>query len=381
MKKKNIFVIGYNEFNLGELRAIKRAEEYNFIPVLPISEAQQIGVKSDVEALLDKCRKAIDGFDGNVDAIIGFYDFPITLMVFILCREYGLRAPSVESGLMCEHKYWSRNEQSRVIEDHVPGFEAVNPFEVSKINEIGLQPPFWLKPIKAHSSQLGFKINDQSDLDEALKKIRKEIDVFAGPFNYLMTYAAIPEEIKRVDGRYCIAEQLVGGEQCTLSGYVYDGEAHTYGIVDSINYEETSSFFCYLLEINPRMSQSHSDLYAKVSGHSNHQILVQLALGEKPDFAPYAGEYKCAGKFHYRTFEEGRIKKAPSSKDVENIEREFPQTLIFANAREGDKLTPRNREDSYSYLLAKIFTGAENEAELFENYKKIVKKLNIAIES
>ena len=43
-----------------------------------------------------------------------------------------------------------------------------------------------------------------------------------------------------------MAEQVIGGRQCTVEGYVHDGEVVPYGTVDSIRYPQVLSFFYYL---------------------------------------------------------------------------------------------------------------------------------------
>ncbi|MGM0934635.1 MAG: ATP-grasp domain-containing protein [Bacteroidota bacterium] len=426
MEKKNIFVIGLDEFNRGELNSIRKAVQYNFISLFHPSDLQPKSGIPDIEKYIREAEAQLDKFQGSVDGIIGFFDFPITLLTFYLCDKYGTTGPSLRSGIQCEHKYWSRLVQQQVIPDHIPGFTAINPFDPQDFDEVELSKPFWIKPIKAHSSQLGFKIKGREDYEAALEKIRKSIHAFAEPFNTLLDKVNLPEEINEVDGNYCIAEEIINGQQCTVSGYKYEGNVETYGIVDSVNYEDSSSFFYYLLpsglpqevkgqlrdlsnklmqeydlnntpfnieyyydddskeikllEVNPRMSKSHADIYAKVYGRSNHELLVQIASGEEPDYTPEGGTYDCAAKFHYRVFKDGKITRIPSAEELEEMKEEFPDTLIYLKVQEGDKLSELSAQDSYSYLLATIHTGAESREELLEKYKSITDRLNIKID-
>ncbi len=427
MERKNIFVIGLNDFNLGELKSIDQAEKYNFIRVFNKKELQEKYDKPDLESFLEKAREEITDFGGDVDGIIGFFDFPVTLLAFVLSHEFETRSPSLESGFKCEHKYWSRVEQKKVIPEYIPEFTAINPFDAPDFEDIELKKPFWLKPIKSYASQLGFKIENREEYEKNIKAIKDGIHKFADPFNYLLSFIELPDEIAHVDGNYCLAEELISGVQCTISGYVYNGEVRIYGVVDSINYEEAPSFFYYLLpsnlsqnvkermenisekvikqigfdnspfnieffydekndqirllEVNPRMSQSHSDLYAKVKGSSNHEILVKCATGQDPDFKDKRGKYNCAGKFHYRVFrEDGTVKRVPSDEEIQKIEEEFPETIIYVEAMEDKKLSEHPIQDSYSYRLANFYIGAENEEALIEKYHKIIDRLNIEID-
>ncbi|MFW5820646.1 MAG: hypothetical protein ACOCWA_05110 [Bacteroidota bacterium] len=77
MNLKNIFVLGLNDFNLGELKTIDKAENYNFIRVFNKQDLQEKSDKPDLKTFLEKPREEIWGFGGAVDGIIGFFDFPV----------------------------------------------------------------------------------------------------------------------------------------------------------------------------------------------------------------------------------------------------------------------------------------------------------------
>ena len=65
--------------------------------------------------------------------------------------------------LKCEHKYWSRPEQSRSI----PRFNAFDPFDEDPFSSIDIDFPFWIKPVKAFSSQPAFRVDDPDELSAA----------------------------------------------------------------------------------------------------------------------------------------------------------------------------------------------------------------------
>lgn len=62
--------------------------------------------------------------------------------------------------LGCEHKYWSRLQQRQVAPEYVPMFEAVDPFNDAAMDAIGVDTPFWIKPVKSFSSHLGFRVGN-----------------------------------------------------------------------------------------------------------------------------------------------------------------------------------------------------------------------------
>ena len=79
----------------------------------------------------------------TVDAVVGYWDFPVTSMMPILCREFGLPSASLEAILKCEHKYWSRLEQQAALPEAVPAFGIAD--KENPTLPDGLEYPVWLK--------------------------------------------------------------------------------------------------------------------------------------------------------------------------------------------------------------------------------------------
>jgi len=423
MMQKNILVIGYNKFNLQELETVENADAYSFIPLFDSSMQKE--AELDVEGMVQRGREEMEKEEREIDAIISFMDFPYTLIAFLLCEEYGMRGPSLLQGLKCEHKYWSRLEQQQAIPAHIPAFEAVSPFKPTAFADLKVKAPFWIKPVKGFSSQLSYKVENEQGYEDSIRSIREEIDHLAKPFNFFLKKADLPPEIRQIDGSFCLAEESIWGHQCTISGYVYQNEVYSYGLVDSIHYEGTTSFFYYmlptslpeevqqrmekitrqvmkqigfnnspfnieyfynqeedqikLLEINPRMSQSHADIYHKTHGHSNHQVLIKLALGEKPHFRNMEGKYKYAAKLQHRVFEDGVVESVPDQHKIHQLEEKYDDTIIKIDVQAGQRLSELPLQDSYSYALGVVMTGADSKEDLLTKYNHIIQELDIKI--
>lgn len=406
---KNVFVMGLNDFNLALLKTIKGAENYRFHTLLDNAEIEDPEVYR-VEEPLNKARAQLHAFRGSIDAIIGYIDMPVGFMVPILCREFGLPSASLESVLKCQHKYWSRIEQRKVIAEHVPQFSLVDPFSDSPFSQIEVDYPFWLKPVKSAGSYLGFRINNRREFDYCIGIIRDNIRRLSDPFNHVLGYAELPDEIAGVDFSCCLAERIVKGRQCTLEGYVCQGQFHVFGVVDSIRYLNGSTFARYeypsklpahvtdrmidvtqrflshvafddstfnveffwdkqrdkiwLLEVNTRVSQSHSYLFAMVDGASNHQAMVDTALGHQPSMPYREGRYRYAGKFFYRKFEDAIVSRIPHTAEINEIQHRVTDALIDVHVGEGEKLWHLRGQESYSYDLAWIFVAANTRREL-----------------
>ncbi len=420
--KKQVFVIGLDEFNLKKLQRLPEANECEFLPAIYISEMR--GVDSlNIENLIDKAIERIENH-GKIDAIVSYYDFPGTTLVPIIAQKYKLPAPTLESVMKCEHKYWSRLEQRKVISRNIPVFKAFDPFDQEAYQKIEIIPPFWIKPIKSYRSFLAYRINSEYQFNEILKEVCQHINFISEPFNYIFKRYNMPYEFANMK-ETMIAETPITGHQCTVEGYVHDGEVVIYGIVDSVREEDRTSFTRYeypsslpqeiqfrmadlarrvitqiglnnsafnieffynstmninfLLEINPRISQAHTDIFEKIHGISHHSIMLNIALGRRPKALEYKGDFRIAANFMLRTFEPGKVVEVPSEKELEILKEKYPEIEIKVHVKEGMHLSELYGQDSYSFELANLYIGARNNNELLDKYHDCLNNLTFEI--
>lgn len=423
---KHVFVVGLDDFNLELMRALPKAHDYRFHRLYSAEE-----VKSGPEIPI--ARMLLDGLDRlhrfgePIEAIVGYWDFPVSTILPLLRQPFGLPSPSLEAVLKCEHKYWCRLEQRQCIPETSPVFCVVDPFADDPLAQIELDFPFWLKPIKSVSSHLGFRVNNRRDFRHAIEHIRGGIRRFAEPFNHLLNLAGVPEHIARVDGWHCLAESIIArGAQCTVEGYVHQGDVEVYGVVDSIRSgRHRSSFSRYqypsripkaiqaemadisttlmrhiglddspfnieffwdrranrinLLEVNPRISRSHCPLFEAVDGVSHHQVMLDVARGCKPEFPRRQGRYRYAAKFMRRADEDAVVGALPSQRQLSAIHERFPSAKIHLDLCPGMRLSQLKDQDSYSYELAAIYLGANSQHELLRQWESIKEQLNITL--
>ncbi|PXY26978.1 ATP-grasp domain-containing protein [Prauserella muralis] len=415
---KNIFVLALDEENTRTLNRIRGAEDYRFHSLLSVEECQVGDI--EVEELLQKAEAQLDAFDGSIDAIVGYWDFPVSTLRAILCEKYGLPGPSLESIVKCEHKYWSRLEQRKAI-DAYPHFGIVDLDTDDPRPPDGVRYPMWLKPVKSYSSELAFQVRDDEEFDGAVAEIREGIDRVGKPFDYLMGKLDLPAEIADVGGAACLAEEAMSGVQCATEGYVHKGQVVVYGVLDSIDYPGRSSFlrhqypsqlpadaieqlvdtsvrtikqvgmddstfsieFFYnpdarkvcLLEINPRHSQSHAEMFAYVDGVPNHETMVRVGLGQDPEPLHREGPYGIAAKWYHRRFSDALVRRVPTAAEIEKVQRDLPGVIVDIVPSEGMRLSDLPGQDSYSFELAHVFAGARDEAELKDKYERCIAAL------
>ncbi|NGO15189.1 ATP-grasp domain-containing protein [Streptomyces sp. HC44] len=422
MGSVNIFVLGLDEENLEVLLGVPGAADYRYHPLLSQGELQFSG--TPVSDLLDKAERQLREFRGSVDAIVGYWDFPVSMMVPILCRRFGLRSPSLESVVKCEHKYWSRLEQQKAITEY-PRFALLDPADPARPPE-GVRYPMWVKPVKSYASQLAFRVEDDAQLAAALAEIREGIGQIGKPFEYILRQLDLPPEIAEAGGQTCLAEEEISGAQATVEGYSRKGRIETYGVVDSLAYPGTPSFlryqypsalpphmlrrmedlskrviaqigldnstfciefFCHpegagggevsLLEVNPRHSQSHAELFWEVDGIPNHHCMISLALGKDPRLPHREGPYALAAKCFLRRFRDGRVLHRAGAEEIDRLQQEIPGVDVVPVVDEGMQLSQvPQAHDSYSYELAHIYVGAADEGELQRKYDRCVEALD-----
>ena len=240
----NIYVVGLDAFHHRLLETVRGAEHYRFHGLIPYREIVNPESYS-IDELLAHGRRQIEGAADGVDAIIGHWDFPTTSLLPVLRGFAGLGGPRLEAMLTSDHKYWARCAQSLVAPETAPPYAVVDPRDHDAAEQPPLEFPFWLKPVVAFSSYLGFRVEDAEGYARALERIRAGIDRFAEPFNRLAGYAGLDLDDDRHNGARCIAEGLIGGRQCTLEGYILAGEPHVYAVIDSLRGENQVSFAGY----------------------------------------------------------------------------------------------------------------------------------------
>src|SRR5690606_6484679 len=96
-KTANIFVLGLDAPNLATLNRLPERERHAFHGLLTIPELQQGDIP--IVELLTKAEQSLDEFDGTVDAVVGYWHFPVSPMLPRLCRSRGLPSPSLEAVL------------------------------------------------------------------------------------------------------------------------------------------------------------------------------------------------------------------------------------------------------------------------------------------
>ncbi len=421
---RDVVVIGLDETNRESLSSTSYADSCRFISLLDHDEVR--GLEDfDFKGLVTTCEERIESQGIRPDGICTFWDFPVAELALVLAQRHGCPSTTLESVVRAHHKYWSRLLQAEAVPEAVPEFAAVDPFAPDAARSIPLPFPFWLKPVRSFRSHLAFQVHDRHELEAALEQTREGIPRLAGPYDEILAQVSLPPEVASVDGSWCIAEAPIVGRQCTVEGFIYDGVPEVYGIVDSVRAKNRSSFRRYeypsrlperiqarmvdlaqraviamgydgapfnveffwdrstkqvwLLEINARQSQSHAHLFEHVDGVANHEVMVALALGERPHMPTGQGESSVAAKWFLRAWRDGVVNRVPTKAELDHLHEQFPESQIHIEVDEGDRLSELPDQDSYSYEMGVVYATASSNTQLLDDYKRLRAELPLKV--
>lgn len=425
MAERNLFVLGLDDDN-RELLSTVLAPDERLHELLAHDEIRGVE-RFPFDKLVDTTHGRLAEFDGSVDALCTLLDFPATELVPVLTGELGLAGPTLEAVLQCNHKYWSRLVQREAAPPHVPPFAAFDPWDADAFDRLGFDPPLWVKPLNAYRSNLGFRVGDREEFDVACAAFREELPKLAEPLAEVLDKARLPEEIRALGPGVCLAEGMIGGRQCTLEGYVHRGEPRVYGVVDSVRSPNRSSFSRYqypstlpsrlkrlmtdvatkvvsqaglddspfnmeffvdrrrghvwLLEINPRISQSHCELFDRVDGQSHHRVMLDVAQGRRPAPPHRQGRDRWAAKFFVRAWSDAMVTRVPDAERLAEIEERAGGANIHLAVSEGDRLSDLADQEAYSYELGTVYLGADSPAGLRQRHDQVVAMLDLGLEA
>jgi hypothetical protein len=341
----------------------------------------------------------------RIDAVLSTDDYPGSILGHVLARELGLPHVDPAVMLLCQHKYYCRLAQHRSVPEAAPRVGLVDPEKP----EAPLPFPFFLKPVKSFFSIFAQAVHSHAELEAVAKEASGHIPVFSRPFNQLLErYSDLP-----LPARFLLAEELLGGHQVTLEGFVHRGRMRLLAITDSVMFPGTISFqrFEYpsrlahevqrrmeqvaarfvasvgfdngvfnmelfhdpqrdavsIIEVNPRMCSQFADLVEKVHGTNTYEIQLALSLGEEPSFEPDRGEFTHAASFVLRTFQDGRVVRAPRPEDVARLHARFPDARVELFLEPGQRLS-ETIQDGKSYRYGLINLGGHGREDLHRRF-------------
>ena len=87
-----------------------------------------------------------------------------------------------------------------------------------------------------------------------------------------------------------------------------------------------------------------------------------------------------AAKWFVRRVADGVARQVPTAQEIEQVERTIPGCTVDVTVMPGDRLSELYDQDSYSYALATVYLGADDEDELIRKYERAVEGLPFEFE-
>jgi biotin carboxylase len=138
-----------------------------------------------------------------------------------------------------------------------------------------------------------------------------------------------------------------------------------------------------LLEVNARISKSHSPLFDKVEGVPHKEVMLDVALGKRPDYPARLGRFRYAAKFMPRLYgrhDNWRVRNVPDAARRAEIEAAFPGSEIMLHVTENMRLGDMKHRDQYSYELAAVFMGAQSRRALRRDFAALWEAVGLVFE-
>jgi len=258
-----------------------------------------------------------------------YYSFDIAnLVAAVVCQSLDIFGPRIESVLQCFHKFYARE-----IDLFPPGYGVVglgNKGEILIGDRIktDLNFPVFVKPVCSSYGMFCAKVDRPEELPQVCKKLATAYQL------WWQMYREFFQEF--VDGtKYPLAitsqvpllvEEMISGQPLTCDGFVYQGQVHFLGIVDTVEAKDGSvdcyafpsqvsqvqqiavgdrvakfiqasgldnSFFSaefwiqeqdspILIEMNARMSATFGFLYRQSLNFNLHKAALLLSQGKCP---------------------------------------------------------------------------------------------------
>lgn len=353
---KNVFVLGLTPLQREELNTVHGGGDLVIHELLD-HEVLVDEKTIDFDALWSRAGQELDAFDGSVDGIVSHWDFPTSVLGPVLAAERGLPAPSLTSILRCERKYWSRLEQRAAVPEVVPGFVAFDPFAADDVaaQEVIEGVQFAPEGSVCHGSVTFHGVVD-------MHKDPSELSIERIDYPASLITAEVQQ--RALDATERLLRHIGFDDGCFNSEFMWDEATDTLRII----------------EVNTRISQSHSELFALVDGRSNHQAAVDVAFGHVPRMPERRGDLAVAAQHAVVHGRDAIVRAVPNEAVLRRIAERYPGTRVEFAVAPGDRLSTLPHQDSYRYELAVVHVGAPDRDALRARIEDIEQMLQFDLE-
>ena len=345
---------------------------------------------------------------GRWTAVVSNHEQFGALAAAMLAERMGWPGTPVNAVLACQHKLHAREVMAQVCPHANVAYQVLDAKYGGDVPD-NLAYPIFIKPLKAAFSVLARVVHSREELHAhtrfggwELWVIRHLVEPFERVFQKRLGPAQTAHRM--------MVEEPVNAAQYNLDGYVWQGQAAMFGVVDAVMYPGTQAFMRWdypsvlrhdvqqqalqvaqaflsaigfthglfnmeffhdaatgrlsVIEFNPRMAAQFSDLYLRVTGLDLHACALALAHGHDPmtvtRVAPTAG---AASSLVYRTFSPEQACPMPGAAQVKQFAADFPDGMLLPFPKDRGS-TARDFKWLGSYRYGIVHLGGRDAADL-----------------
>lgn len=232
--------------------------EYSCIQTTP----PKLKGKADLVAF---CQDAI-AYAKAHQIVAVYYSFDIAnLVAAVVCQSLNLFGPSIEGVVNCFHKFYARE-----IDSYAPGYSVVqleNEKEILIDKEIvnKLKFPVFVKPVCSSYGMFCAKVEQPEQLEQVCKDLASSYkpwwQMYQNLFQEFVDATKYP--IAVTSQVPLLVEELISGQPLTCDGFVYKGEVHFLGLVDTVEAPD-GSVDCYAFPSQVNQAQQIA-IYERVA--------------------------------------------------------------------------------------------------------------------
>ncbi len=417
-KKKILFICDENEIPIID-DSNQEAEDY----IVELETSDDIllrGVRNYLDEMVTLIKDKPDRYDG----IVGTRDMT-SVFSNIICEKTGKPGTSVESMINCQNKYISRRIQKDHLSEYTPKFWLDSNF----LREFPMEPPFFVKPVRANVSYLSQWTHSYNELRELIKDYTVELAQYNQYFlDAIFVTSHMENQLNLETCNKFLCEEIMEGTQVTVNGYVYGGEPYNYGIVKAAFHDDGISFShhefpydispqleekinqisselvralglnntfynvelrvdeetekIYIVEVNSRAAFQFAKMIESVTGINMIEWLCDLSVGKEPREISEERKkqtYKYCYNFELRKFSDHEIVRTPMATNLEGLNRQYPEVaiknLVYANTKLSDY---KQNPNSFRYSILDV--PGNSREEIMKKYEIIVDNLGYEFE-
>jgi hypothetical protein len=408
--KKNILLL-CEFYERGYLEEIFSNSKTYSAELVNMRDIEAKGVENYLEETISDIKNNPNKYQG----IVVTKD-DLSLIATAIAENTTLIGPSFQGILNCQNKFLSRDIQKKLLPQY-----SVNFFLDDGVSKSSPLEEFFAKPVKSSYSFAAGKYSSLEDLREFAKEKNDQLIMHNKFHTDCLKYEGYKKDsVEYSTANQYICEEVLGGEQFDIDGYVFNGKISIIGFSKVVFYEDSgtiernelpysldpyyqkqidlltekltnaieldNSFFnieiridfktkrISIIEINSRMAVQFERLYRSIYDFSIIIAACDIAVGIAPraitkDTKIHNFCYSCQPRFNHDQY----IIRVPSNDDIERIHKKFPGTKFLNTVKENTKLSDyKQPKNALGYCVVDV--AGESHEEVLENLDLIVEE-------